>query len=131
MKNFFRIVRMRESGIYDKWEGSYLNRWDDDEDDDDFDEIVGFKIAYLEHFFGLFLICVGMTSLSFVTVLLETMLVKNNIKQNQENNTEINLNKPSSHTNLNSLYSQAQTMAQRRQSTQRRMLSHSMSQNVD
>lgn len=62
---------MRESGIYNKWEVSYLNRWRDESSVDD--ELVGYKVAYIENFFGLFTICTGMIGIGFGSAFLEIM----------------------------------------------------------
>lgn len=125
---------MRESGIYDKWEGSYLNKWDDVEEEDD-DDIVGFKVACLKHFLGLSVICAGLIVISVLVVFLEILLHSKmkNAESNPEVSLGIELNVPfTSNSSLvfsNTLTLNDKTMS-RRQSRQKRILCHYMQLNA-
>lgn len=123
---------MRESGIYDKWEGSYLNKWDDVKEEDD-DDIVGFKVACLEHFLGLSVICTGLIATSILVIFLELLLNRKegNAESIPEVSFGIELNVPpnSSLVLSNNLISHDKALA-RRQSRQKRILCHYMQLNA-
>lgn len=62
---------MREIGVYDKWEGFYLNRWEAFENDKENKKLIDFKIASLKHFFSILVICTGMIVLAYLSFITE------------------------------------------------------------
>lgn len=84
---------MQESGIFPKWVASYLNRWDDDEDEDDKNaQLVDFTPAHLKHFNGLFVICTGILCLSVLAAILEMKGKKKRIFKYRSNSVHPDIN---------------------------------------